>query len=612
MPGVIGFVGDAHNGEPVAYLAAMARALQEERRHIVEMHAEAGFGLGRVTLGLLNPQPQPVWNAGRTRCIVMEGEVYDEDDWARRLPGPAPAGDAEYLLRLYEARGEDFARELNGAFAAAIWDGPARRLLVLNDRIGLVPVYYARRGNGLIFAGGARALLADPALSRQIDPLAMAQFLTFQHALGDRTFLADVRLLPGASMLIFQEGRLTLRRYRELRYAEHHTPRPEADYVEELLHLLRQAVRRQARGSLPAGVLLSGGLDSRVLVALLREAVTDKLFSFTWGVPGCDDARYAREVSRIAGAEHHFFELRPDYLLELADTCVRLTDGMGSVINLHALATLDAQTRYARVIYKGFMGDAMMGYGLTRQHWAACAPERLAQAHYAAHEERHLLAFGVSEHDALFTPDFRRQIGSGVWDSYRAALSECPAALLAQQRLHFDLRQRVPRMTLNGVEVVRHRAVARLPFCDNDLVEFTLRVPPGLLHDRYLIKKAFAQAFPRLARVPYTDTGLPMLPCARDVLIRLDQQMRWRLRAAGLTWVEEPKRRPYAAYNQWLRGALRPWVEEVLLGARLAQRGIFNPATVRRLVDEQMAGAKHAVKLGALLTIELWQRQFVD
>lgn len=610
MPGLIGFAGDVHAGEPAAYLAAMGRALQDERWHSVETHAEAGFGLGRVSLGLLNPQPQPIWNAERTRCIVMEGEVYACQDAA--LPGPAPASDPERLLRLYEARGEDFARELNGAFAAAIWDGPARKLVVANDRIGLVPVYYARRGDGLIFGGGARALLADPAVSRQIDPLAIGQFLTFQHPLGDRTFLADVRLLPGSSVLTFQDGRLNVRRYWDLRYAEHHTFRSEADYVDELLHLLRQAVKRQARDSLPTGVLLSGGLDSRVLLAFLSEAVRDKLFSFTWGVPGCDDARYAREVSAIAGAENHFFELKPDYLLALAEKSVRLTDGMGSVVNLHALATLDAQTRYAKAIYKGFMGDAMMGYGLTRQHWANCEREQLAQAHYAAHEERNLLAFGVNEHDELFTPDFRRQIGSGVWDSYRAALSECPAPQLAQQRLYFDLRQRVPRMTLNGVEVVRSMAVARLPFCDNDLVDFTLRVPPGLLYDRYLIKKAFVEAFPRLARVPYTDTGLPMLPCARDVLIRLDQQIRWRLRGAGLTWVNEPKRRPYANYNHWLRTTLRPWVEGLLLSERAAQRGIFNPATVRRLVDEQMAGEKHAVKLGALLTIELWRRQFVD
>jgi asparagine synthase (glutamine-hydrolysing) len=363
---------------------------------------------------------------------------------------------------------------------------------------------------------------------------------------------------------------------------------------------------------LPTGVLLSGGLDSRVLLALLSEVVKDKLYSFTWGVPGCDDARFAREVSTIAGAENHFFELKPDYLLALADKSVRLTDGMGSVVNLHALATLDAQTRYAKAIYKGFMGDAMMGYGLTRHHWANCAREQLAEAHYAAHDERNLLAFKLDEHDDLFAPDFRRQIGSAVWESYRAALQECPAPLLAQQRLYFDLRQRVPRMTINGVEVVRSLAVARLPFCDNDLVDWTLRVPPGLLYDRYLIKKAFVEAFPRLARVPYTDTGLPMAPCARDVLIRLDQQIRWRLRGAGLTWVQEPKRRPYANYNHWLRTTLRPWVEELMLSERAAQRGIFKPAAVRRLVDEQMAGAKHAVKLGALLTIELWHRLFVD
>ena len=615
MPGLIGYVGDVTRGKPGDYLAAMARALHDEDIYKVEAHAEHCFGLGRVSLGLLNPEPQPIWNADHTRCIVMEGEVYDYQDTLRQLPNHEHSGasdsDARFVLQLYETRGEEFARELNGAFVAAIWDGPAHKLVIANDRIGLAPLYYARRGEGLVFAGGVRALLADPAVSRQIDPVAIGQFLTFQHALGDQTFFSDVRVLPGSSILTFQNGQLNVRRYWDLVYAGVHEQCSEDEYVEELLHLLRQAVKRQAHDDLPTGVLLSGGLDSRVLLGLLSGAVKP-LHTFTWGVPGCDDARYARETSRVVGAQNHFFELKPDYLLGLADKSVRLTDGMGSVVNLHALATLDAQTQFAKAIYKGFMGDAMMGYGLSLHFWSNYDPKRIAETHYFVHDDENLLAFKTADYGDLFTPEFGRQVSPGVWDTYRSALLESGAPQLAQQRLYFDLRQRVPRMTLNGVEVVRSRAVARVPFCDNDLIDFTLRVPPGLLYGRYLIKKAFVQAFPSLARVPYTDTGLPMAPCARDVLIRMEQQVRWRLRGAGLNWVQELKRRPYANYNVWLRTVLRPWVEELLLSEGSMQRGLFNPAHVRKLVDEQMAGAKNAVKLGVLLTIELWHRQFVD
>jgi asparagine synthase (glutamine-hydrolysing) len=613
MPGLVGVVGDMPPETRDSLLRDMAQALKHEDWYQVHLYADEGVGLGRVSLGILNPEPQPVWNEDETLCIVMEGEVYGYDDEKQRLIERghrfSVGNDAEYVLHLYEEYGEDFALKLNGAFVATIWKPQARKLLIVNDRLGLRPLYHAQCNACLTFASGVRALLADPALPRRVDRIAIVQFLSFEYVLGNRTLLSEVNLLPPASLLTFCNGRLTMRPYWTLEFADGCQPRSEEAYLEGLIHHLRQAVARQAHDDLPAGVLLSGGLDSRMILALLsNDPAIEPLHTFTFGIPDCDDARFAQEVATLVGTRHHFFELRPDYLLDVAEEGVRLTDGLKSCVHMHALANLWAEAENVCVLYKGFMGDALMGGHLDLQLWAGYDEDTLSRLLF----ERTNVLFRQTEQKALFAEDFQRWINGAVFESFRAVLAESKATLVANRQNHFDLRQRQRRFILNGVELVRSRLAVRTPFCDNDLVESMLRVPPGLRLDRFLMIEALARAFPDLAKVPYEGTGFPLVTCARDLRIRISNQVRWRLRAAGLKWVPVPQERPYADYESWMRTVLRPWVEETLLSRRALERGYFNPEYIHNLVAAHMAGANHARKLGVLLTLELWHRLFLD
>jgi asparagine synthase (glutamine-hydrolysing) len=177
-------------------------------------------------------------------------------------------------------------------------------LLLINDRLGNQPIYYSRSKSGLIFASGVRALLVDPTFSRQTDLLAIAQFLTFDHVLDYRTLLEQAKLLPQASILTFRQSRVdgrevNIRPYWTLKYADTYPLCNETDLVEELNYLIRQAVTRQASGGMQLGILLSGGLDSRILLGELAKIFpSDNLFTFTWGIPGCDDCRAAKEWRR--------------------------------------------------------------------------------------------------------------------------------------------------------------------------------------------------------------------------------------------------------------------------------------------------------------------------
>ena len=578
---------------------------------------EVNLGLGRVTLGIFNPDPQPVWNPAKTRCIFFEGELFEHDRLIQILHEhqrePYTEDDAGLLLSLYDELGLACANHLNGGFISAIWEPAQQKLVLINDRMGQYALYYAYENNRFSFGSGVRALLADPDLPRQVDRLAMAEFLTFDHLLHDRTLLQAVKLARQACILIVDPAGLQSYCYFDYQYPDVYPNQSEADYIHEYLFYLEQAVARQAQHSAPLALLLSGGLDSRfILPYLVKHTNQSPVQAFTWGEADSDDALYAREIAQALHTEHHLFHLSPDWLKEKAREAVRITDGMGNIVNLHAFATLDQETQHSRVILKGFLGDAMFGYAVQRRFWATYAPEIVPQIHYQLHSDQDVITFTAHQQNELFTEAFRREVRDGVMEEYIRGMNESGSKSLADQRVYFDFRQRVPRMTIKGVEVVRHRAMTRLPFADNDLVDFALRLPPGLRQDRYLVRQAFIQAFPRLAQIPITPSGLPMVDCGREIRIRAERLLRWHLVNRGILKGPYVKSKPYANYNVWFRTNLRTWVEENLLSDRSLGRGYFDPQVIKRLVQAQMQGENLAVQLGALLSIELWHQLFLD
>jgi len=611
MPGLVGFVGEVPPAEAEQRLREMARRLMARETDRIDLYLERGIGLGRVALGTVAREPQPIWNEDRSLCVVMEGEVYDYADEKRRLVEKGhrfrTESDAEYLLHLYEEYGEDFALRLNGPFVAAIWSPGERRLLVVNDRWGLQPLFYAQVDGRLLIASGARAILADPAYAPRVDLNGLAEFLTFEHVLEDRTLFEGIRLLPPASVLAFGEGRLAIRPYWEFQFVEEYEDRSEGWYVEGLIHHLRQAVRRCRRGDGPEGVLLSGGMDSRAVLAAM-DGARGNVHTFTFGTPGCDDVRLAREVAARVGTHHHFVPLRPEDLPRMVEEGVWLSDGLKSAVHMHVLAALPEAARWVRVVYTGSLGDSIMGQHLCRM-LMDIHPEdvllRMLFRHYAT-------AFSEEEAARLLAPAVYRQVRGVPFETFRCALQASHATLSANRREQYSIRQNERRWILEGQRLLRSQLVVRTPFYDVDLVDFMVRVPPGLRLEGYLYRQAFAVAFPDLAKVPLEKTGEPLVPCMRGVLIRLRQQLRWWLHTTGLRFISPPRRCHYADYNGWMRTVLRPWVEEVLLSDRSLDRGLFNPEAVRDLVEEHMSGVDHARKLGVLLTFELWCRQFLD
>ncbi|HHH76057.1 MAG TPA: asparagine synthetase B, partial [Phycisphaerae bacterium] len=201
MPGIVGLCDFRRDDEELGKLLdSMSDSLCHETWYHTDRYVSAPLAMGRVSLGLLNPEPQPIFNRDRTLCIVLDGELYDYGSLKAQLRAEGHhfslENDAEFLLHWYEARGIEGLRELNGSFALAIWDSRTQTVTLASDRYGLRPLYYARRAGSLLFASEVKALLADPLLTREIDHHAVADFFAFQMLLGDKTFFSEIRVLP--------------------------------------------------------------------------------------------------------------------------------------------------------------------------------------------------------------------------------------------------------------------------------------------------------------------------------------------------------------------------------------------------------------------------------
>ena len=286
MPGLIGFTADINSEQAGRLLNRMAQALEPDDLYQKNLEYGPGFGLGRISLGIVNPQPQPVWSEDGCTCLVLEGELYNSDplrqDLIQRGCVLNGEGDAELVLKMFEQYGEGFPNQLNGQFIAAIWNLTERKLLVINDRLGLYPLYYAKANGKFLFGSGVRALLADPELPREVNRLGMAQFLTFDHLLGDNTLLSAVQLLPQGSILSIQEGTLRIQPYSSLFYPELYSLHSETEYQDELLETFRLAVKRQAVDDFPKGVLLSGGLELASNSGRVKRATVCVAFVFIY------------------------------------------------------------------------------------------------------------------------------------------------------------------------------------------------------------------------------------------------------------------------------------------------------------------------------------------
>ena len=576
--------------------------------------------LGHQRLQVLDPELgyQPVANETGDVTAVFNGELYNfaelREDLAARGHEVRGRGDTPVIPHLYEEYGPRFVERLDGMFAIALWDAPRRRLVLARDRLGKKPLVWTHLPDGTYaFASELKALHGLPGFRREPDLAALDAYLALQYVPGTRTGLLGVhRLGPGALLVVEGDGAPTIDRY----WSPEATPDNASDeeWLERVREEVTAAVRKRLVADVPLGALLSGGIDSAVVVALMAQASREPVHTFTvgFGDERYDERRYARAVSERWATQHEEIVLEPNAAATLPLLAAAFDEPLGDEAALPLFLICEAARREVTVALVGDGGDeSFAGYeryaamsiagrvpagaaavGARLLHAAPKAlGERRSTLHRAARfldasavprSERYgslMQVFSLGDRAALWTEAAKNEIGALA--STGLLLGPAPAEGITGLQL-LDLATYLPGDLLpkSDIASMAHSLELRSPLLDHRVVELGLSLPPSLKQQgrrgKIALRRAFAGELPQVvAERGKTGFGLPLA--------------------------------------RWFREDLRPLARDLLLDERARSRGWFDTRAVERLLDDHAAArADNGHRLWALTMLELWQRTYVD
>lgn len=622
MVGIIGIVATQKNDIDIEkLLPKMCDTIRYRGRHktdaYIDNNIEAGMniGIGRVHLGIFNPETQPIFNEDKTKCIIMEGEIYNcqniKSDLISKGHKFLVDNDPELILHLYEEYGIDFVYKLNGIFSFVIWDKMSGRLLIINDKYGLRPIYYTNNNGYLLFGSEIKAILQDNTFKRIVDDRSVTEFFYFGYILGNKTFFQGIELLPPASIMTYIGGQMSIKQYWDFDFNRIYSDYPENYYIEKLSTLMPQIVNKYMKGNHKIGVLLSGGLDSRTIMASIDKSHYP-MHTFTYGKMNCNDAKFAKMISDKLGTIHHYYELKPEDFITHVENVVYMTEGMLNVFYSNFLLsdTLENMSGYTDVVLHGWIGDSTMGDFLNLEHLINVQDdinifkrlyEPLSVDLKDLFNENY---YQIVEKNLDLSKDYISQIGKKV---------ELPANRL----IYYNLRERQRRLISVGFIYMRNFLESRTPFSDYEYIDLNLNIHPTFKFNKKLYKKMILAAFPQLKDIPYGATGFPLyksnfqiktLQLGRQTLNKITKKI-FRLRLFN----DEDK--SLADYGTWIRTDknLRDYVLNILSDKKTLERPYFNQKFIRNILESHMCGEKdYSALIGRLLTFELWNRQFID
>jgi len=606
MPGIICIIDDERNK---SLIDNMCSSIKHEPWYKIEKYIFQQFAVARVHLGIVNPEPQPIFNEDKSLCIFMDGEIFGYEKEKQDLESRHEFkinNDPEFCLHLYEEYGERFVEKLNGSFTILILDLNNKKLLIANDRYGLRPLYYARVEDRIYFAPEVKAILQDRGFNKIINSDAVAEFFTFGHLLGNKTFFKGIDVFPPASIFTYQNGEFEIKEYWDFKYEEDTNHNYSEDfYANELVKLFKQAVERRMKGNHKFGVLLSGGLDSRaVLAAIDKKHYPIHTITFTF--PNSDDSyKIAKKVSEKRGTIHKQLELRKDFLIKYAEKGVYLTDGMINISHFHYISILDEIMKCANVIFNGVGGGTLGGAHLNKNGGDLIKVLNIKNKEEVLKE--------------LFSEEFyNNEIKGLLFSSIERELEKPNNKFSGNRYEYFELRNRVRRAIGVAFNYLRSKFEDKMPFYDNDLVDFIVKIPPKLRYNHRIYIRFLKKLAPDLAKIPYNLTGIradaPMFLYNLGRLIKM-RRLKRRLRNITGGLICKSLKTTYPDLDEWIRedSKLNKFFENIIFDERTLNRGYFNKEYVTKVFNEHVSRKKdYSELLCAIVTFELWNRLFID
>jgi asparagine synthase (glutamine-hydrolysing) len=595
------------------------------------VYANGPACLGHTRLSVIDLSPlghQPMSNEDRSSWIVFNGEIYNFQELRPFLEVKGhrfrSRTDTEVVLHLYEELGPDAVERLRGMFALAVWNEKERNLFMARDRVGKKPLFYYLCKDFVSFSSELTNLASDPEIPAEVDREAIHHYLTFQSVPAPFSAYRGIRKLPPGHWMSIRDGTATIRRYWKLSFRPKlpaDTPARRSVLEERLIDEIREAVRIRMVSDVPLGALLSGGVDSSGIVALMsRESgrTPVKTFSVGFREKEYNELQYAGRVASLFGTDHREFVLQPDMMSALPILVERFGEPFADPAALPMYYITKVAREHVTVALCGDGGDeSFAGYDRQKLNvmwarfewfpkWCSDAVLRLLpsgpsvmrsrnpvwiarrffQTLSLPPPERNLRFFGHFS-DAMksdiYTPEFASDmLGIRSEDIVIRYFQESDADNILDAILYADIHTYLSDTLLPKVDItsMANSLEMRSPLLDHKLMEFAARLPTSFkirgLEGKYILKKVFERFLPR-------------------------------------DWLHRPKMGFGVPLDRWFREEKRDFVYDTLLSSKAIGRGYFRQEKVRKILDEHVRRDwLWQYHIFNLLMLELWHRRFID
>ena len=614
------------DGEPVSPVVVrrMTDAVAHRGPDGEGSYTDGFVGLGHRRLAIIDLSAaghQPMMSTDGQYVVTYNGEVFNFQELRLELEALGhqfrSRTDSEVVLNAYVQWGAACLTRFNGMFAFAVWDRRHRRLFLARDRYGIKPLYYTRQGHCVLFGSEVKALLAHPAYQSRLDLEALLEYFTFQNFLGDRTLFADVRLLPPGTHLTIEADTGPLPasvRYWDFDFRETTGPRDRREWVEELDRLFRQGVERQLISDVDLGSYLSGGMDSGSITAIAATRLP-YLKTFTCGFDlrsasglelGFDERANAEYMSYLFKTEHYEVVLKAGDMENVMPRLTRHLEEPRIGQSYPNFYVAQLASRFVKVVLSGAGGDELFG-GYPWRYYRAVVNASFDDYidKYYLYWQRLIPNRVIKE---MFQPIWPQV--SGVWtrDLFRGVFDHSAARVTTPEdyvnnSLYFEAKT-----FLHGLLVVEdklsmaHGLETRVPFLDNDLVDFAMRVPVHLKLANLADVIGFNENEPG-------PKGTSFFKRTNDGKLLLRQAMSRYIPSEVAGREKQGFSAPDAS---WFKGESIEYVRRRLLCADARLYAYLDRATVHRLVNEHLVGQENRrLLIWSLLNVESWCEQFL-
>lgn len=602
-----GIAGIFHtNGEPASMpvLERMTRAIAHRGPDGEGFYCRGSVGLGHRRLAIIDTGPggqQPKVTPDGRYTITYNGELYNFRELRKELESNGISfqteSDTEVLLHALSYWGLSALERFNGMFAFALWDEQEKTLILARDRFGVKPLYYALIGNIFLFASEVKGILQHPAYERALDKEGFLEYLTFQNFFSDKTLFKDVRLLPAGCFLRQKlEEKPEVIRYWDYSFAETSNTKSENEYVEQLDHLFRQAVSRQLIGDVPVGSYLSGGMDSGSITAIASQTI-NPLCTFTVGFDlhsasglelAFDEREKAEYMAYLSKTQHYEMVLKAGDM----ERCMRKLvwhleePRIGQSYPNYYAAQL--ASKFGKVVLAGTGGDELFG-GYPWRYYRAVVnndPYEYVVKYYDYWQR----LIQTRDLEATFSPIWQDIRHVSTLDIFAQVLKPHIKAGASKPEEYVNHSLYLEAKTfLHGLLVVEdklsmaHGLENRVPFMDNDLVDFAMQLP---------VKFKLGN----LDKIVYLNENEPgpkskkYFEKTKDGKLILRKMMR---RYIPETITSAAKQGFSAPDASWFKGESIDYVRDTLLNRNAAIYSLLDAKIVTGMIESHLSGREN-------------------